>query len=309
MSISFSSRDNDGSNSAGTNTASASDSEFASTSDTGPITIITDDPSCAPWRPIQDTLADSAKNGWPQRDPSIAASAWTPDQRRQHQEVGQAMRAAADQTERLIKLTTHRVMRQLYEQFVAFTRAYADAIPTYTPPDDALARAANTSGAVLGSICQSIRFGSAAARAPLAPEASAPEHVAPVIDSASPTPFITGPDPLCHDWKTAVDEFSADTEAWRDIPADIPAGQWSPAQKAISAAVVPVMRDSADSLERLGQRTENTTFQDFAVLAAQYRHAFAEAIPTYTVADNHLYEAGWRTTGFILAACEAAGSN
>ncbi|WP_301158758.1 hypothetical protein [Mycolicibacterium fortuitum] len=67
-----------------------------------------------------------------------------------------------------------------------------------------------------------------------------------------------------------------------------------------------MMRDSANKLEELGQRSGNATLQHFAILAAQYRHAFAQAIPTYSVADNHLYEAGWRATGLIQSACAAA---
>ncbi|MDG5769782.1 hypothetical protein [Mycolicibacterium fortuitum] len=292
-----------------TNTAgSGSNSEFASANDTGPVTIITEDPSCAAWRPIQDTLADSAKAGWAQRDASIPASVWSPEQREQYRSMGQAMRTAADQTVPLAKLTTHRVMRQLYEQFIAYARAYADAIPTYTPPNDALARAANTATGVLGGICQAIRFGSAAARAPMVEGASAPKHPAPLGDPAEPTRFLVQPDPVCPDWAAAVAQFTDDTAQWRNIPPDIPAGQWSPEQKAVTTAVVPVMRDSANKLEELGQRSDNATLQDLATLAAQYRRAFAEAIPTYSVADNHLYDAGWRATGVIQAACAAAGS-
>ena len=36
----------------------------------------------------------------------------------------------------LAKLTPHRVMRELYEQFIAYARAYSDAVPTYTKPDN-----------------------------------------------------------------------------------------------------------------------------------------------------------------------------
>ncbi len=42
------------------------------------------------------------------------------------------MRNAADQTVALAKLTPHRVMRELYQQFIAYARAYSDAIATYT---------------------------------------------------------------------------------------------------------------------------------------------------------------------------------
>ena len=54
--------------------------------------------------------------------------------------LGNAMRSAADQTVDLVKLTPHRVMRELYEQFIAYARAFADSVPTYTADDDSLGR-------------------------------------------------------------------------------------------------------------------------------------------------------------------------
>ena len=49
-----------------------------------------------------------------------------------YESVGKAMRSAADQTVNLVKSTPHRVMRELYEQFIAYARAFADTVPTYT---------------------------------------------------------------------------------------------------------------------------------------------------------------------------------
>ncbi len=108
-------------------------SEIASANDKGPATIITEDPTCAavstnPRR----TRGPSSVTVGTARDPSISASAWTPAIRAQYEAVGQAMRSAADQMVSLVKLTPHRVMRELYEQFIAYSRAYADRIPTYT---------------------------------------------------------------------------------------------------------------------------------------------------------------------------------
>lgn len=301
-----------GKDSSGPNTAppsSGSTSGIASANDTGPVTIITDDPSCAAWSPIQNMLADTAKNGWLQRDPSIPADAWTSDTRAQYQAVGQAMRTAADQTVPLAKLTPHRVMRELYEQFIAYARAYVERIPTYTPPDDQLARAANGDTNAVASICTAISYGSAAARAPLIPAGPSPAQVASVGDLANPKRFLNSANPACADWKTADNQFIADTAAWREISPDIPAGQLSPEQKAINDAVAPVMRASADTIERLGQRSGNPTFQDFAVLTAQYRRAFAQAAPTYTPADTYLQSAASAASGMVLSACEAAGGS
>ena len=301
-------KDNGGGGSGPTATAgSGSNSEFASANDTGPITVVTEDPSCAAWIPVLNTFADAVKNGWADRDPSIPASVWSPEQRMQHQTAGQAMRAAADRTVPLVKLTTHRVMRELYEQFIAYARAYADAIPTYTPPDDELARTANSATEVLAHICQAINFGSAAARAPMVPKGTAPTSVAPLGDPANPERFLTNRLPVCEDWQAATDEYTHETTAWAQTNPNIPAGQWPPEQKALNDAVIPAMRQVADKFEQIGLDSHNSTFEDFAALAAQYRRAYVEAIPTYTPADQRLYSASTKASGMILAACAAAG--
>ena len=56
--------------------------------------------------------------------------------RAQYIAAGQSMRGAAAQTVGLVKLTPHRVMRELYQQFIAYARAYAERMPKYTPADN-----------------------------------------------------------------------------------------------------------------------------------------------------------------------------
>ncbi|MFV8232291.1 hypothetical protein [Mycolicibacterium fortuitum] len=288
---------------------SGSNSEFASVNDTGPVTIVTEDPSCAAWTPISNTLADSEKNGWIDRDPAIPASEWSPDLQRQYQEVGRALKAATDQTEPLVKLTTHRVIRQLYEQFIAYARAYADVIPSYTQPDNALVKTASSLSNILNDICQTISNGSAAARAPLVPATAEPANTAPLGDPARPERFLVSPNSVCPDWMSAADRFRADTAAWTKTDPNIPAAQWSPEQKALNNDLVPMLRQSADALEELGQRSGNPTLQDFAQLAAQYRRAYAQAIPTYSVADSYLHHVGVYPVGMVVSACAAAETN
>lgn len=284
---------------------SGSNSEFASANDTGPVTIITEDPSCAAWAPIQSTLADSTDKNWGSRDPSIPASGWNSDQRAQYEAVAQAMVSGADQAKPLAKLTPHRVMRQLYEQFIAYTRAFADRVPTYTPSDDALARTAITAAELILNICEAVKFGSASARAPLVPEVSASDNPAQPQDSANPQRFLTSPNPTCPDWQKITEKFRTDTADWEKTDPNIPAGQWSPEQKALNDAVAATMRDSADAVETLGRRSDNPVVEDFAVLAAQYRRAYVAALPTYQRADKYLYKASLYPTGVILEACNA----
>jgi hypothetical protein len=284
-------------------------SDIASANDKGPATIINEDPTCAPSAPIFETLAAQQRNGWDARDPSMPAPAWTPAVRAQYEAVGQAMRSAADQMVPLAKLTPHRVMRELYEQFIAYAHAYVERIRTYTAADDHLVGVSNSAMDSISRICAAINYGSASARGPLVPPASSPAHTAALGDPADPQRFLTEPNSACADWDAALSQFGTDTVDWLAIPSDIPASQWTQEQRAVNDAVVPVMRTFADKLQALGERSGNPTFQDFADLSAQYRRAYVQALPSYTASDNYLAGAALRLSGIVLAACQAAGSS
>ena len=131
-------------NGGGTSTTSSSapPSDVASANDRGAVAIITQEPTCQTFLGINDGLANVQKRGWAAERATLGPAAeWTPDQRSQVQVVTTAMRNAAEQSVALAKQTPHRVIRQLYEQFIAYGRAYADSLPTYTPTNNGLASA------------------------------------------------------------------------------------------------------------------------------------------------------------------------
>lgn len=295
----------DGTPTAPPTTGSGPSSDIASAGDNGPVAVITEDPSCAAQGPIFQTLAAQEKNGWAERDPSIPAMAWTPELRAQYEAVGRAMRNAADQLVPLVKLTPHRVMRELYEQVIAFSRAFADSIPSYTAPSDNLARVSIAASDAISRICAAITYSSAAARGPLVPPLSAPSQVAPLGDPADPQRFLTGPNPVCVDWVGASSQFVQEVTAWAATDPDIPVNQWGTEQKALNDEVVPVMRRIASQFESLGARSGNPTLRDFADLSAQYRRAYVQALSTYTPADKYLAEAALLLGGVVRAACQA----
>jgi len=282
-------------------------SDIASANDKGPVTVITQDPSCSAWISINKTLATTSDNGWAQRNPSIPATAWTPEQRSQYEAVGQAIRTAADQTVALAKLTPHRVMRELYEQFIAYGRKYSDHISNYTPADNKIVSVANSAVGALGAICDSITFEAAARRGPLVPLPPAPLHVSPPGDPADPQPFLTSANSACGDFVSASKQLDDDTVTFRAQDFNIPASQWTPEQKTVNQGAASKMSAYADSAIRLGQRSGNPMFEDFATLSAQYYRAFVLAVPTYTSADSYLLAAGQSATATNRAACEAVG--
>lgn len=295
---------------AATTTSGAPTSDFASANDTGPVSVITEDPSCAPWMPILNTLAAVESNGWKERDPTLPASVWGPDVRTQHMAVADAMRSAAEQTTPLAKLTTHRVMRELYEQFIAYAGAYADRVPIYTPPDNQLALTAVGAAEVLSHVCQSITYGSAAARAPLIQPAEPPTAVSPPSNLDNPVRFLQSPNAVCPDLKRAVDAFNATPEvaAWKGTDANIPASDWTPELQATATALKPVMLSWADELDKIGRKSSNSTLEDFTTLASQYQRAYVQSLPTFARPDENLYDTSRLTAPMIVSACAAAGA-
>jgi hypothetical protein len=274
-----------------------------SAQDTGPVAVITDDPSCVAWTAINNSLSNDGLGIWNERDRSIPASAWNDKQRVQYVAAAQSMRNAATQAVGLAKLTPHRVMRELYEQFIAYAHSYVEHVPKYVPADDNLAGTANSVASALGAMCTAITDGSAAARGPMVPPGAPPAQIPPVGSPANPHLFLSSPNAVCAQWKSALDQFGQQTAAWQSINPSIPAILWTEEQRAANYDAAKVMNTFADNLGQLGRSSGNFIWQDFADLAAQYRRAFAVAVPTYTPPDNHLANAANYLSTTVLGAC------
>ncbi len=301
---------NSAGSSSGTNSG-APEAQVPSADDTGPVTVITEDPSCNAWVATENTLVQTltAIGGgkWLDRDRSIPASQWDDQQRKLNMAAAQVIRNTAARTVGLAKLTPHRVMRELYEQFIAYSRAFAERVPNYTPSDDALASTVHSAASALAAVCTSISDGSAAVRGSLVDPPSPPDSTAPPANPNNPELYLTDPDPVCADWKTATNKFAADTTEWHQLDPNIAATFWSPQQKAANLAVASVMITYANKVQQLGANSRNPVLQDFADLSAQYRRAFVLALPTYEPADQHLANASTYAAMMVLGGCIAAG--
>ncbi len=284
--------------------------EIASANDTGPVSIITEDPTCEPWRPIIDTLAKQERQGWEKRDFSLSATSWTEDQRKLHNEVAEAMRAAADQTVALARMTPHRLMRELYEQSIAYWRAYADSIPTYTQRDNSLAVVARNSTGALVSICASIDHGAASARSHLATSSTVEPSTTDLPQDPSATKVflssISGT--TCPDWQSAAAQFDPDIAQWRALDPNVPASDWTAEQQAIVDAASRTMLDFAHRIESIGRESANPALEDFAMLSAQYWRTFAQSLTSYVPADAYLSATAAYTEFLVRNACVYAES-
>lgn len=289
-----------------TSTSASQSSALASADDAGPVSIVTSDVTCQSWREIQSAAASAQSNGWEQRDASIPATAWTAAQRAQYEAVGTAMRTSADDAVNLARQTPHRVMRELYEQFIAYGRAYAEALPTYTEPDDMLARTNTAALQSISQICAAADSGSAIARASAVSPVS-PPTVAPALgDPANPERFLAQAGPTCARWVPAESALQAGTQAWARLDADIPGDQLTGPQRAVRDGATALFAPTAEAMESAGRGSNVPAFEDFATLGALYLRAYLAGLPNSTPADRDLALVGLRLDGLIAAACQAA---
>lgn len=291
----------------GPQSSSVDESEMASAADDGPVGLITEDPTCAPWTPIAETFSKEAAKGWNDRDASVPSNLWSLEQRRLHEAISKAMRSAADESVALVKLTPHRVMRELYEQTIAYWRAYADAIPNYSGSDDYLARTATAASNAINYICSAITYNSAAARAPLVTPSPAAYGAGNLEDPANPTRYINEPLPVCGDWISAAETFDNETDEWFRTDPNIPSSQWSPEQQQVFQRTAPIMQSSAGEVQNLGAQSLNSVFDDLAALSSQYRKAYVRSFPTYVAADAYLANAAAELVATNAHACRAVG--
>ena len=296
-------RDNGGGG--GTSPSSAAANGFASAGDTGPVAIITDEPTCVAMNGINSALADVQANGWSAQRATLGPSSeWSAAQRSQVQAVATAMKNASDQVLPLAKQTPHRVVRELYEQFIVYGRAYAATIPDYRPGDDALATVNVSIGTAMIGICNAIQYGSVG-RA-LAVEAARPPTSVPTQgDPSQPERFVNAPSSLCTTWTQRETKFVADTAAWGSLDTELTSAEWTPEQRDIQLGVLPVLDKMARDMETAGRTSGNPPLEDFAVLGSLYFRAYISAGDSYTGADSWLSYAGSRLNNVVGGACSA----
>jgi hypothetical protein len=288
--------------------SSSAPSDIASANDTGPVSVITVEPTCDAYYAINNLIADAQHKGWGDDRKSLGpASQWTPEQRASLDTASDVMRRAADQLVPLAKQTPHRVMRELYQQLTAYLRAYADAVPTYTPSDNYLADAQVNAGNALNSLCSAITYGSAPLVTGVDPvpgsSASPPSG-----DLANPERFVTAADTTCQDWVDRQTKFGADTADWERVDAATPGSQWTPEERAVNEAAFPIMSAYADAMEKIGGASDNPTLQDFAAASTVYLRALVAIGTNYVSNDAWISDASFRLASLITSACKAAGT-
>jgi hypothetical protein len=229
---------------------------------------------------------------------------WTSEQRRQVEGAATAIRNATGEAVKLAKQTPHRVVRELYEQFIAYGRAYADSLADYTPADNYLASANVSAGRAITALCNAIENGAINRALAVAP-ADSPLATAGVISPEDAQPFIAEPNKICSRWLERDKQFNEDTADWQNSDTSLTADQWSPEQRAIQLAALPRLAEYADDIESLGEQSDNPVIADFTQAAAIYLRAYVSAGSSYVQADSFLASTAFRFGNTVTSACQA----
>jgi hypothetical protein len=160
------------------------------------------------------------------------------------------------------------------------------------------AAAALLLGGVIGGIIGSSNKDSApAAAAPTVTVEAAAPQVNPTIPAV--------PDPVCAEWAAIGDRGRAERAAWRAADANVPATQWSPAQRQLNMQLVGQLRGEAAALRRLAAQAEQPLLATVLATGAAYEEAFAGRIPEYTPADLALWTAATDAANLTSSLCQA----
>lgn len=228
------------------------------------------------------------------------------------QRAATMMRELADKAVTLAPTTPHRVMRELYEQVVAYARAWADSQNNYFPQLDVnLWNAADDAMSAVLWTCQGVGVSSIAARSVLVAAPPAPRQVAQPQDPANPQRFVHTTDrAVCGELVAVNQKYDTNPviQDFQKADHEIPASKWTPQQKALSDAVAPLLVNLADDLEHTAAHGDNPVIQDFATFAAQYLRALAKALPTYDALDSTLGWVSGYTRHLVGEACTAVNA-
>jgi hypothetical protein len=286
-------------------TASSPADGIATENAESPVQLIIKEPTCDAWAPIPVNVSAAQNGGWVQRDPAVPVGDWSPELQNQYQTVARALRTAADATVPLAQQTPHRVIRELYDQYIAYARAYSDALSTYSADDNELILAVNSAAQAITSICTAITNRSAETRSVLVKPVPAPNPLPPTTSPRTPPRMLIERNPICPDWLDSSAQFERDIAPMLAIDFELAAAQWSQEQRATMGAAGLTLTAFADEKARLGLSSANPVVEDLANMSAVYMRAYAGALPTYIAADTELYNVAVNVSGVVSHGCRA----
>ncbi|CRZ14402.1 hypothetical protein [Mycolicibacterium neworleansense] len=133
------------------------------------------------------------------------------------------------------------------------------------------------------------------------------EVVASVTDDPGTKPSqafaAAKPDPVCAQWQRASSGFDGKQQAWAKTDHRVPAARWSPKQRSVTLAVIPVMRQEAAELRRLADKSMDPLLTGMLRAQSRYIDNYAAKLPKFEPPDHASWTAATAIDGAVKAVC------
>ncbi|MFV8052074.1 hypothetical protein [Mycobacterium sp. 48b] len=111
------------------------------------------------------------------------------------------------------------------------------------------------------------------------------------------------PDPVCSQWQRASAGYDGRQQAWVKTDHRVPASRWSPKQRSVTVAVVPVMRQEAAELRALADKATDPLLTGLLRAQSRYVDNYATKLPKFEPADHATWTAATAMDGAVKAVC------
>lgn len=111
------------------------------------------------------------------------------------------------------------------------------------------------------------------------------------------------PDPVCAQWQRVSAGYDGKQQAWAKTDHRVAAVRWSPKQRSVTMAVIPVMRQEAAELRRLADESTDPLLAGLLRAQSRYVDNYAAKLPKFQPADHASWTAATAMDGAVKAVC------
>ncbi|MBU9765091.1 hypothetical protein FR943_14720 [Mycobacterium sp. TNTM28] len=111
------------------------------------------------------------------------------------------------------------------------------------------------------------------------------------------------PDPVCDPWQRTSAGFDRKQQAWAKTDHRLPAARWSPKQRSVTLAVVPVLREEAAELRGLADKAKDPLLTGLLRAQSRYLDSYAGKLPKFEPRDHAHWTAATAMGGAVKAVC------
>jgi hypothetical protein len=111
------------------------------------------------------------------------------------------------------------------------------------------------------------------------------------------------PDPVCVRWQRVSAGYDGKQQAWAKTDHRVAAARWSPKQRSVTMAVIPVMRQEAVELRRLADESNDPLLAGLLRAQSRYVDNYAAKLPKFEPADHASWTAATAMDGAVKAVC------